>query len=161
MNYTDNDRKFACVLNKRIAAPITLNAMAHALAGLVATLPKDVGDFLDYPFRHDAATSIISRFPIIVLEAKNASQLRTAWAAARIEGIFSNAFALSMIGSSADEQRTQTAQSDLDTADLVALAVFGPSDQLDQITRKFSLLRDRAVANGGNHVPEVDAVCSP
>jgi hypothetical protein len=161
MNYTDNTNKFACILNRRTAPPVALNAMAHAMAGLVSTLPEGAADFLDYRFKGDAAMSVISRYPVIVLEAKNASQLRTAWGTAQSEAIVSNVFALSMIGASAAEQREATAQTDPETAELVALTLFGSSDRIDRITRKFSLFRDRTVANGGNDVPGIDAICSP
>jgi len=153
MNYTDNDSKFACVVNQRIAPPIVINAVAHAMAGLVADLPDGAADFLDYPFKDGEVRSLISRFPVIILEARNANQLRSAWAGAREERVCSNAFSLSMIGSSASEQRAQTAQTAVDSAELVALALFGPSDGVNRITRKFSLLRDRTAANGGEHVP--------
>ncbi|HQS96714.1 MAG: hypothetical protein B7X90_11465 [Novosphingobium sp. 17-62-19] len=140
MTYMDNEVKFTCILNRKVAPPQAFNAMAHALIGLAGSQVASL-DLLDYRFAQDSFHSLISRCPVIILRADNASQLRTTARAAREAGLAANLFAGSMVGPSADAQVSATLATDLGEADAVALCLFGQAERLDPLTRKYSLIR--------------------
>ena len=142
MSYTDNQTKFTCVINARTPLPQALNALGHALIGLTGKAAPGNTDLLDYPFGCGSASSVISRHPLIILQARNANQLRTLAGQAASAGVQVNVFANTMLGRSAREQQAQTAAVALEDADLFAVALLGQSVLVDPLTRRFSLFRD-------------------
>jgi Protein of unknown function (DUF2000) len=139
--YADNETKFTCVLNSRTPLPMALNAMGHVLVGLMGRLDRGDTALLEYPFRSGIQTALISRYPIIILQARNANQLRTLAALAVQRGIVSNLFASTMLGKSAAEQQAQTAATEFEDAELLAVVLFGAAIEIDILTRKFSALK--------------------
>ncbi|MEI9852815.1 MAG: DUF2000 domain-containing protein [Sphingomonas sp.] len=139
--YEDNQTKFACVLNSRTPLPRALNAAFHALIGLMGRLTPENAELLDYPFKGGNPTSLISRHPVIVLQARNGNQLRTLLAQAADRKIHANLFASSMLGASAADQQAQTWAVGIEDADVFAVALFGAASEIDPLTRKFSVFR--------------------
>ncbi|NEU79882.1 DUF2000 domain-containing protein [Nostoc sp. UIC 10630] len=141
--YADNQCKLIAVVNPQIESPKLMNALAHITAGLVAkTNNLDEMQFLKYEFQADWTTpSLISLYPFIILKAKNNNQLKTLHQAANEVGILHNVFTDSMLGASAIEQMDNT--KNINTGDLTYFCVvlFGASDQLAALTRKFSLFK--------------------
>lgn len=138
--YLDNDKKFTVVLNSKHPTGLLLNALGHALLGLTADLGAKKCEILDY--RNDAASLLarISRFPVIVLKAKNGNQIRTTYERATKAGVEVNVFVTSMLGDSATAQMVQTAEADPDSLDYVAIAMFGDGTHLQPLTKRFSIL---------------------
>jgi hypothetical protein len=151
MSYSENYRKFVVVLNKRHAVPRLMNAACHAAAGLAATLGAEAAETLAYPNPATGLCAQISRFPFIVLESRNSSQLAALSAAARAAApaVACNVFVASMIGASAEEQQRATSLASAEDLDFMAVVLFGDATLLDPMTRKFSLLRDSAAAAQG------------
>ncbi|TFF36167.1 DUF2000 domain-containing protein [Mucilaginibacter psychrotolerans] len=150
-NYTDNDCKFVAVLNKKIELPKLLNALGHISAGLIS-LVKDVSDvqFLVYKDGTGTEHPAISKFPFIVLKADNGNQIRTARNAAIAEGIVYNDFVDTMIGTSAENQLSQTINKQENELEYYAIVFFGHADKLNAITKKFSLFNVPSNPNGVN-----------
>ena len=135
--------KFAIVLNRKIESGVALNACAHMSACLVATADEELRkqmSFLDYVDATDIVHPV-SALSLIVLQAKNSNQIRTARNAAATAGITYVDFTETMTKDTYVEQlnRTrETAESDLE---YWGLAMFGPTADLDVITKRFSLWR--------------------
>ncbi|HEV2675655.1 MAG TPA: DUF2000 family protein [Aliidongia sp.] len=143
MAYADNHKKFVAVINRRHSLPTALNALGHVTAGLAARLGQEP-DYLDYPNLAEGFVAAISRFPFIVLEAKNSSQLAALRRAAAQRDLPHNVFISAMIGgSSAEHQVELTGAARGHDVDYVTIVLFGKTEDLDPLTRKFSLLRDR------------------
>jgi hypothetical protein len=140
--YNDNQFKFVVVLNKKIELPKLLNALGHISVGLTSRVEKieDMA-FLQYVDGDGTSHPAISKFPFIVLSSDNGNKIRTLRNAAIESGILYNDFTSSMLGSSANEQLQQTKDSKEADLDYFAICLFGNAEQLNQLTKRFSLFR--------------------
>lgn len=144
LNYETTSHKFVIVLNRTHAPETLLNACAHISLGLGASLPDKVAG-LPYPAPMLGITSTISAYPVIVLEAKSSTQLINLLARIReTPKLVCNLFATSMLGSSAADQIARTEKLTTDTANLIAVGVFGTRAAVGAATKKFSLYKERA-----------------
>lgn len=143
MSYLDNNSKFTAVINKRIPINRLMNALAHTTAGLAVSLPPEVNDYLSYQSSDHCVNAQISRFPFIILEAKNSNQLKTLYTASLTTGLKANCFTSSMIGTSAEDQLQKTVDSHSDDLEFWAVLIFGAANHINPLTKKFSLLRNR------------------
>lgn len=139
--YADNELKTSIVVNKKHDIGLAFNAVSHLVAGLVDLAGAAAYAFLDYPFAGGDAGSRLSTYPMIVLSAPNSSQVLRTWAAAREAGLACNLFTTAMIGSSAADQQSAAAATPVDEQDAVAVAIFGRAEEVNPLTRKFSVLR--------------------
>lgn len=135
--------KFVVVLNKKIPPAAALNACAHMTATLVARADdqtKGHMSFVDYTDA-DGNAHPVSALSLVVLSAKNSSQLR----AARLEviraGLSYVDFTATMTQDTFVEQMNRTQATREGDLDYWGLCVFGPKQAVDPITRKFSLWR--------------------
>lgn len=145
MLYEDNHLKFAAILNPKIEMAKLMNATGHATAGLIDKASSiESFQFLKYNFCSDAewaSPASISRYPYIALEAKNNNQLKTLHRAAAEANILHNVFTESMLGASATEQMQQTLTANPDDLIYFCIVLFGSSEELAPLTRKFSLFK--------------------
>ncbi|AFY78291.1 Protein of unknown function (DUF2000) [Pleurocapsa sp. PCC 7327] len=139
--YTNNESKFVAVLNPKIETPKLMNALGHIAAGLVAKADNlDEMKFLRYKFKADwSAPTALSFYPFIILKAKNSHQLKTLHQAANEKGILHNVFTDSMLAHSAIDQMEQTKITNPEDLTYFGVVLFGNSEQLATLTRKFSL----------------------
>lgn len=139
--YQDNSMKFVVIVNQKQPGGLLMNAVAHTVAGLLKKQSKhlDQMEFLSYVANDGVLDARISRFPFIILKAKNGNQIRTVRQAAQDADIPCNVFTDTMLGTSADEQLQKTSSTKEALMDYIALCLFGPAAALDPLTRKFSL----------------------
>jgi hypothetical protein len=141
--YANNESKFIAVLNGKIAVPQLMNALGHITAGLVGR-----GDnlsemkFLQYQFQADWSTPASpSFFPFIILKAKNSNQLKTLHRTAESKEILCNVFTDTMLAESAGAQMERTKTTKLEDLNYFGIVLFGSSERLATLTRKFSLFK--------------------
>lgn len=140
--------KFAVVINKKLAPSRALNAIGHMLASLVARTDEDhrrqmmIVDYLDKV----GTTHPVSGLSLVVLQAKNANQIRKARVEAAQAGLLFTDFMESMTGGTYVEQMQRTAQLGVDDIEYWGLAVFGEKSAVDRVCGKFSLWRDPETA---------------
>lgn len=147
MAYQDNNKKFIAVLNRKHPLPRLLNGVTHAALGLAPRINATEAEFMSYPNDQDGWDATLTRFPFIILEARNSGQLATLVKAAREGGIAHNIFTSSMIeGGTADEQVINTKAATGDALDYMVVTLFGDATALDPLTKKFSLFKDRDAA---------------
>ena len=142
--YQDHHRKFVVIVNQKQPLGLLMNAVAHTVAGLLRKqcAHLDQMDFLPYRDSEDRLDAWVSRFPFIILIAKNGQQIRTVRQAAQAAGLPCNVFVDTMLGTSADAQLQQTRSAKERDLNYLALCLFGPAADLDPLTRKFSLFGD-------------------
>src|SRR5215207_3093188 len=132
--YAENNKKFVFVINERIDAGRSLNAYGHTAVGLVGMIEKQcsIGDieFLEYRQSGGAAAGLLSTYPVIVLRARNGSQLRRLRDEAQEAGLSVNYFTDVMNGDSAAAQVEATRATPVDQQEFVVVGVFGPSHVL-------------------------------
>ena len=141
--YADNQYKFVAVVNSKVEIPRLMNGLGHTTAGLMAKANNlNEMEFLKYEFQVDWTTpSLISLYPYIILKAKNSNQLRTLHKAANEAGILHNVFTDSMLAASASEQIENTQNTNAEDLNYFCVALFGASERLTTLTRKFSLFK--------------------
>lgn len=150
MSYGDNENKIAVVVNRGVPVGRLANALAHCCVGLAERAGAEL-ELLDYECPAGGAdgmdgwTARISRWPVVVLAAKNSGQLARLAREAREEELPFNCFTAAMIGADAATQMRQTRE---DAApEYWAVAVFGGAEELRPLTKRFSLF------TGGTSAP--------
>lgn len=137
--YVDNQTKFTAVLNRAGEIGQLLNALGHITAGLAADLGPVETDILSYENPASGITARLSRWPFIVLEARNSAQLAKLALAAREAGLAHNVFVTAMLGSDAESQIRQTRQASAEELEYLAVVLFGEAEVLRALTKKFSI----------------------
>jgi len=135
--------KFVVVLSKKISPAAALNACAHMTATLVARADEETRghmSFIDYTDA-DGNAHPVSALSLVVLSAKNSSQLRTARLDAIRAGLPHADFTETMTQDTFVEQMNRTQATREEDLDYWGLCVFGLKQAVDPITRKFSLWR--------------------
>lgn len=140
--YSDNHRKFVVVLNEKVELPRLMNALGHMTAGLIGH-QNGHGEFawLRYEDADGGVHPAISRYPFIILTARNGNQIRTLRQAAIERNIPYNDFVHTMLGSSAEDQMEKTRSTPEGNLDYFGIALFGAAEEIDPLTRKFSLFK--------------------
>jgi len=135
--------KFVIVLNKKISPAVALNACAHMTATLVALADAQTRRYMSFMDYTDADGNAhpVSALSLVVLSAKNSSQLRTARLEVIRAGLPHADFTETMTKDTFVEQMARTQDTRENDLDYWGLCVFGAKQAVDPITRKFSLWR--------------------
>lgn len=133
------ENKLVIIINKDIEIGVAMNAVAHASLAIGATLGKEDA-FLQVYKDASGNTWPISGMPYIVLRGKS-SEIRKALFAAKEGSITQIAFTETMTGGSYMEQLSKTAETSEEDHTYYAAVLYGPWDQVSQITKRFSLYK--------------------
>lgn len=142
-NVNEMLKRFVIVVNeKEDSMGRVLNAAGHAMAGLVGGVAKaEDFCFIDYVDADKGVHPSISHYPVIVLKAKNSSQISRIRAEAQAAGIACVDFLDTMTIGRSEEQVNATASRKEDELNYVALALWGATDKLKALTGKLSLYK--------------------
>ncbi len=135
--------KLVVVLKKGLEVGPALNAVAHMAACLGAQADTDTRARMSFLEYRDKGGGVhpVSGLSLVVLAAKNSNQIRTARAAALEARVLTVDFTQSMTGDTSVEQMQRTSEIPETELDYWGLAMFGASQVLNPITKKFSLWR--------------------
>ncbi|MCL4364222.1 DUF2000 domain-containing protein [Patescibacteria group bacterium] len=134
--------KFVAVLNKKIPVPNLMNALGHMAAGLAASYPDiPAMRFDSYVDRDGGNHKSISDNAFIILEADNSNKLRTLRISLMEKGIHFVDFTSTMTVGTYFEQQQKTRETSETELEYYGVCLFGPIDQVNELTRKFSLWR--------------------
>lgn len=139
----EQSQRFTIILNGSTPNIGTLmNAIGHMTAGLVGKVAKE-NDFVftDYVDADGAVHPAISHFPVIVLKAKNSSQIHILRQTAITEGLPFVDFTESMTIGTTQQQLELTQQTRTEDLNYLGIAFFGNTEKLKALTKKFSLFR--------------------
>lgn len=137
--YEDNEKKLYVILNRNHEVSTLMNASCHLSSGITVCAEGNVFD--EYQNASSGLKANLSHYPVVVLQAKNSSQLATATQKANEAGITYNFFTSTMLSHSAEQQISDTLNTELDKLDFIAIALFGDSEALKPITKKFSVYK--------------------
>jgi len=131
--------KLVAIVNKDADVGVAMNAIAHASLALGASFGKDEMYLQD---NIDASGNVwpMSGMPYIILRGKS-GEIRKAVLAAKSEGVTQLAFIETMTGGTWQEQVERTAKVSEEDHIYYAAIIYGPWDEVSQITKRFSLYK--------------------
>ncbi len=135
---TTFDNKLVAVLNKKVESGVVMNALAHATIGLGSTLSSEKLRLDTYSDADQNSYPHISQMPFIILKAKS-GEIRKTVNTAREQNIKYTTFLNTMTGGTYLEQLENTAKTKEEELQYYGCVLYGPWDQVTDITRKFSL----------------------
>lgn len=139
------ENKLVAVMNEKIDHGVIMNALAHMCIGFGSVIGQELLRLTNYVDADGGSHPSISEMPFMILEA-NSNKIRTLRQSARQAGIQCVDFTSTMTGGTFVEQIEKTKQSK--EADLVyyGIVLFGDWNKVTELTRKFSLWKDRSKA---------------
>lgn len=138
----EKSKRFVAILNEKVEPGKLMNALGHMTAGLsnLAGKSEDLC-FLEYQDASGGVHPKISHFPFIVLKAENSNQIRNVRKAAQEQNIPFNDFTNTMTVGTSAEQRNRTRETAEHELEYYGICLFGSTDELKAIAKKFSLYR--------------------
>ena len=137
----ENGRRFVAVLNGKIEKGPLMNALGHMTAGLAGAYAEGDLYLLKYEDGSGSVHPNISHFPFIVLKAENSSQIRKLRSEAIARGLAYTDFVDTMTIGTTRNQLEATSQKLEEELEYYGICMFGETDVLRELTRKFSLFR--------------------
>jgi hypothetical protein len=135
-------KRFVAIINKKVEQGRAMNALGHMAIGLAGSYPNQQELALDTYIDNDGDKhQNISDHPFIVLKADNGNQIRTVRNKLKEAGIFFVDFIDTMIEGTFQEQKDRTSNTAEADLDYYGICFFGDKEQIDPITKKFSLWR--------------------
>lgn len=135
--------KLVAIINKDLPTGVALNALAHITIGLGANLGETALLLDTYKDKDGNIYPNISQMPFIILRAKS-GEIRKTVKAIREANIVHGVFLNTMTGGTYKEQLLNTSQTPEEQLIYYGCVLFGPIDQVNAFTKKFSLWRDQA-----------------
>jgi hypothetical protein len=138
MNAFEN--KLVALVNKEIETGVAMNAIAHMTIGLGTQLNNERLRLNDYKDKEGNVYPNISQMPFMILRGKS-SEIRKAVGQAKEEKMLFGVFTDTMTGGTYQEQLDNTLQTPAEKLIYYGAVLFGPWDQVSQITKRFSLYK--------------------
>ncbi|BCL73040.1 hypothetical protein TUMSATVNIG1_50130 [Vibrio nigripulchritudo] len=137
----DTQKRFVAVLNKKMETGRALNVLGHLSVALADLLEKGNACYVDYEDKDGNIHPNMSHYPFIVLRADNSNKLRKLREAALENNITFTDFTDTMIEGGSDEQQRRTKDTPESDLNYLGICLFGNSEELHNITKKFSLYK--------------------
>ena len=134
--------KFVAVLNKKTPVNLLMNALGHMAAGLSASY-SNISEmrFDTYTDKDGGNHKSISDNPFIVLQADNSNKIRTLRNMLIEKNIHYVDFTSTMTVGTYLEQQQRTKETPELELEYYGICLFGEINQINELTRKFSLWR--------------------
>jgi len=134
-------KKFVVVVNKSHEINTLLSAIGHVTAGLSGnTSQSDDMNFIAYVDSEGNSYPNISEWPFIVLKT-NGGKLKTFRDNLIESEIPYSCYLDTMLSGGSEVQVEETSKKKKDDLTILALATFGDTDKINELTKKFSLYR--------------------
>jgi hypothetical protein len=141
MKYEDNKIKTVVVVNIGFPVPQIMNAMGHALVGLVAKQGVESFNLLSYRSEGYDFDSAISQHPLIVLQVKSSRELVKLASKLKDLEICHNIFIDAMIGRNAEEQKLATHGASPENSNIMCIALYGEEEVIRPAIKSLSVYR--------------------
>lgn len=135
------EKKLVVVLNDKIETGRAMNAIAHMALGLSSQIiNKNDLRLQDYISKDNEKYPSISDMPFIVLKT-NKTKLRKFRDEVKLKDICHTSFIDTMIGENYISQHKNTNEKTIDEIEFFGVCCFGNVDELNEMTKKFSLYK--------------------
>ena len=133
-------KKLVAVMNEKLEAGVAVNALAHMVVGLGATVEKkEELRLTNYADADGNSHAGISEIPFMVLQARNSNQLRQLRQSLVENKITFVDFTSTMTVGTYQEQIERSKHTREAELEYYGIAIFGDWDKVSELTRKFSL----------------------
>lgn len=138
--YTYSEKKIVIILDNQLESWMALNVVGHLSVSLGALIDSDLMGREELTDASGVKHKGISKYPIVVLSARK-DKLAQALANARtIPEIYVGDYPKEMLDTAHDDELCQViALKESDKMDYLGVLLFGASEPINNITRKFSL----------------------
>lgn len=130
--------KLVAVMNEKIDHGVIMNALAHACIGLGAKIGEEDLRLCTYVDADGTNHPAISEMPFIILKA-NSNKIRKLRSSAIEAKLKFADFTHTMTGGGYEEQLEWTSKMGEEKLIYYGIVLFGPWDEVTELTRKFSL----------------------
>lgn len=137
----ETKKRFVAILNKKMDAGRTVNVLGHISVGLSNLLTPDDAVYVNYADQDNNLHRNVSHYPYIVLKADNSNKIRKVREEAIDRGITFTVFTHTMIEGGSITQQSQTKETPESELNYLGICLFGETDVIREITKKFSLYR--------------------
>jgi hypothetical protein len=141
MKYENNKIKTVVAVNIAFPVPQIMNAMGHALIGLVAKQGVESFNLLPYRSEGYDFNSAISEYPLIVVQAKSSRELVKLVTRLKDLKISHNIFIDAMIGRNAQEQKLATHGASPENSNIMCVALHGEEEIIRPAIKSLSVYR--------------------
>lgn len=131
-------KKFVAVLNKKVEVGKVMNALAHMTVGLAGSHADEDMGVINYEDK-DGGAHMASKFPYIILRAKNSNQIRTLRNSLIEKGIPFASFTEAMTVGGWEAQVERSKATAEEALEYYGVCMLGEKADLDELTKKFSL----------------------
>ncbi|MEZ9629252.1 DUF2000 domain-containing protein [Vibrio breoganii] len=137
----ENQKRYVAILSRKMDLGRSLNVLGHLSVGLSNLLEDSEGQYVDYQDMDGNVHPNLSHYPFIVLKADNSNKLRKVRDEAISRNIKFTDFTSSMIEGGSVEQQQRTRETKEADLEYLGVCLFGDTDVLREITKKFSLYK--------------------
>jgi len=137
----ETSKRFVAVLNKKMDIGRTVNVLGHLSVGLSDLLSEGDAVYVDYIDQDKNLHKNISHYPFIVLKADNSNKIRKVREEAIAQGITFTDFTDTMTEGGSTVQQEVTASTPEADLNYLGICLFGETEALRAITKKFSLYK--------------------
>ncbi|MHA2763354.1 DUF2000 domain-containing protein [Vibrio harveyi] len=137
----ENQKRFVAVISKKVEVGRAVNVLGHLSVSLASQLSDGDAVYIDYNDLDGNVHPNISHYPFIVLRADNSNKIRKLRQEALDKDIPFSDFTHTMVegGSEVQQQTTKnTPEAELEN---LGICLFGETETLRELTKKFSLYR--------------------
>lgn len=137
----ENQKRFVAVISKKVEVGRAVNVLGHLSVSLANQLSDDDAVYTDY---HDLDGNLhpnISHYPFIVLRADNSNKIRKLRQEALDRGIPFSDFTHTMVEGGSEVQQQTTKNTSEAELEYLGICLFGETENLRELTKKFSLYR--------------------
>ncbi|WP_199459651.1 DUF2000 domain-containing protein [Vibrio owensii] len=137
----ENQKRFVAVISKKVEVGRAVNVLGHLSVSLTNLLSDDDAVYTDY---HDLDGNVhpnISHYPFIALRADNSNKIRKLRQEVLDKGIPFSDFTHTMVEGGSEVQQQTTKNTPEAELEYLGICLFGETETLRELTKKFSLYR--------------------
>ena len=137
----ENQKRFVAVISKKVEVGRAVNVLGHLSVSLADQLSDGDAVYTDY---HDLDGNVhpnISHYPFIVLRADNSNKIRKLRQEALDKDIPFSDFTHTMVEGGSEVQQHTTKNTSEAELEYLGICLFGETETLRELTKKFSLYR--------------------
>ncbi|HDZ5417197.1 TPA: DUF2000 domain-containing protein [Vibrio harveyi] len=137
----ENQKRLVAVISKKVEVGRAVNVLGHLSVSLANQLSDGDAIYIDYQDLDGNVHPNISHYPFIVLRADNSNKIRKLRQEALDKSIPFSDFTHTMVEGGSEVQQQTTKNTSEAELEYLGICLFGETETLRELTKKFSLYR--------------------